>query len=495
MKAITADAMRHLEDKAINEYEIPSIVLMENAACGFVTALNSEYGKTAGKKICVLCGKGNNAGDGYAIARLLTFGGAKVFVLPVFDTELLTSDAKTNADALKNMDVTFIKDLNDEYDIIIDAIFGTGFRGEVTSPVKEIIQKINQSNAYVASVDVPSGVSLSGDTGDCAIRCDLCVTFGYAKLYQFTGAAQGSFKKLMVAPISIPEPDEFSYLITKDTFSLFPQREPISHKGTFGKVLAYVGSYGMAGAAILSGGAILKSGAGMATVAVPDDIIPTIAHEFPSVMTYPVGENTLQGLTKKTQGMDSVLIGCGLGTKDITKSAVAALIDCNKPTVIDADGLNILSENIDLINGKNVVLTPHIAEFSRLCGVGVDKIKKNPVEHLKDFCTHYGVCVVLKDAVTIICDKNGHLAICHAPNSGMATAGSGDVLAGILSSMLAQGLSPFDAAICGVYAHAAAGAMAKEEFGEAGMTSVDILNFVSKAFMSPVDITPHIKEL
>ena len=495
MKAITVETMQNLEYKAINEYGIPSIVLMENAACGFVSALKNNFGDLKGRKVLVVCGKGNNAGDGYAISRLLHFGGAKVFVLPVFDTELLTSDAKTNADVAKNMGVTFIKDLGDEYDIIIDAIFGTGFRGEVKTPVKEIIQKINQSNAYIASVDVPSGVSLSGDTDDCFILCDLCVTFGYAKLYQFTGAAQGSFKKLIVAPISIPEPEEFSYLITKDTFSLLPKREPISHKGTFGKVLAYIGSYGMAGAAILSGGAILKSGAGMATIAAPDDIIPTIAHEFPSVMTYPVGEDTIQGLPEKAQGMDSVLIGCGLGTKDITRSAVAALIDCNKPTVIDADGLNILSENIDLINGKNVVLTPHIAEFSRLCGVGVDNIKKNPVGHLKDFCTHYGVCVVLKDAVTIICDKNGHLAICNAPNSGMATAGSGDVLAGIITSMLAQGLSTFDAAAAGVYVHSAAGAMAKEKLGEAGMTSADILSFVPKAFMSPVDITPHIKEL
>ena len=147
-----------------------------------------------------------------------------------------------------------------------------------------------------------------------------------------------------------------------------------------------------------------------------------------------------------------------------------------------------------MIKNKNVILTPHIAEFSRLCGARVHEIKANPVKYLKDFCTKYGVCVVLKDAVTVICD-NGRLCLCHAPNSGMATAGSGDVLAGIIASFLAQGLSPFDSATAGVYIPSAAGSLARESFGEAGMTSADILTFVPRALMKKTDIAPHIKEL
>ncbi len=493
MKAITVETMRNLESKAIDEYGIPSLVLMENAAMGFVSALSSEYGKIKGKKICVLCGKGNNAGDGYAIARLLHFDDATVSVLPVFDTSLLSGDAKTNADILKNMDVPFIKDLDDEYDIIIDAIFGTGFHSQINTPVCDIIEKVNNTNSYIASVDVPSGVSLTDATGNCFIKCDLCVTFGYAKLYQLAGSAQGSFKRLVVAHISIPQPEDFCHLITEKTFSLLPKRQAISHKGTYGKVLAYVGSYGMAGAATLSAGAILKSGAGMVTVAVPDDIIPAITHDFPPAMTLPLAEDT--DISEKAKGMDALLAGCGLGTSDIAKTRLAALIDCNKPMVIDADGLNILSENIDLVKDKNVILTPHIAEFSRLSGVSIENIKENPIKHLEEFCTRFCVCVVLKDTVTLICDKGTRLAVCHAPNSGMATAGSGDVLAGIITSQLAQGLSLFDAACAGVYVHSAAGAMAKEQIGEAGMTSADILNCVPKAFMLPYDIAPHIKEL
>ena len=493
MYAIERAQMIELEKKAIEEFKIPSVVLMENAAMGFVRALKQEYGETKNKKICILCGKGNNAGDGYAIARLLFFGGAQVSILPVFDEKSLTGDALTNATAAKNMGISFINELHCEYDIIIDAIFGTGFHGNVDESVKEIIEKANSSNAYVASVDVPSGVSLEADTGETFIKCDLCVTFGYAKFGQFTGLAQGSFKKLVVAPISIPQPESSYPIITKDTYSLLPERASISHKGTFGKVLAYVGSCGMAGAAVLSGGAVLKSGAGMLTLAVPDSIIPTIVHELPSAMTLPVEDGT--DITQKAHGMDALLMGCGLGTSERTKEAVFSLINCGKPSVIDADGLNILSQNIDIIKDKSVILTPHIAEFSRLCGVSVADITKNPVKHLSNFCSRFSVCVVLKDAVTLICDKGESFAVCHAPNSGMATAGSGDVLAGIITAMLSQGLSPFAAACAGVYVHSAAGKLAKEKLGEAGMLSSDILNFVPQAFVAPCDIAPHIKEL
>lgn len=504
MYAIDRLEMIRLEKQAMEEYGIPSVILMENAAMGFVSALIKEYGDTKNKKICVLCGKGNNGGDGYAIARLLHFGGACVYILPVFDANALTGDAKLNATVAKNMGIPFITEISGEYDIIIDAIFGTGFHGKIESPAKEIIEKINRSNAYIASVDIPSGVELAGfaENGLC-VMADLCVTFGYAKYMQFVGRSQNTFKKMIVAPISVPEPKKICHLITKNTFGLIPKRSAISHKGTFGKVLAFVGSPGMAGAAILSGSAILKSGAGMATVASSDVIIPTLAHEFPSVMTCPLPtengdlkDTAADLLIKKTTGMDAILLGCGLGKSENTKKTVSALLEnCEIPMVIDADGLNILSENIDILHGKNLILTPHIAEFSRLSGLSVDTIKAAPIESVTDFTARYGVTVVLKDAVTIICDRGENIAICHAPNSGMATAGSGDVLAGVITSLLAQGVSPFDAACAGVYVHSAAGAIAREELGEAGMTSTDILNSVPKAFMAPYDIAPHIKEL
>lgn len=494
MVAISVSEMKNLEEKAINEYGVPSIVLMENAAMGFVGALKNEFSDLTSKKILIVCGKGNNAGDGFAIARLLYLGGCEVSVLPLFDIDTLTPDAKINALAVKNMGVPFIKDLNDEYDIIIDAVFGTGFHGEVTSPVKETIEKINESNSFIASVDVPSGVELSGGAKNQFVtRSDVCVTFGFAKFHQFTGVNKSSFKKLIVAPISVPCPESFSEIITKDTFDLIPKRQGDSHKGTFGKVMAITGSYGMAGAAILSGSAVLKSGAGMLTIATNDSIIPTIAHEFPSAMTLPLPDEC-DTLLEKCKGMDAVLIGCGLG-KERADFVTDFIKKCTTPMIIDADGLNILSENIDIIKGKSAILTPHIVEFSRLSKVSPDEIKQNPTKVLKDFCSQLGVTVILKDSVTIICDEKCRLAVCHAPNSGMATAGSGDVLAGIVTSFTAQGLDSFDTACLGVYIHSAAGKLAKEVCGEAGMTSSDILSFVPKAFMQKLDIAPHIKEL
>ncbi len=502
MKAITVSTMKSLEEIAINEYGIPSIVLMENAAMGFVAALKCECGPFCAKKILVVCGKGNNAGDGFAIARLLHFGGAKVSVLPLFDIDSLTPDAKVNAQALKNMSIPFIKEINDEYDIIIDAIFGTGFRGNVDSPVKEIIEKVNESNSFVASVDVPSGASLGEFSKNLYIvNADLCVTFGYAKLNQFVGLNRNSFKRLAVVPISVPQPDDSYKLITKDTFHQLPNRLQDSHKGTFGKVLAVTGSLGMAGASVLSGGAVLKSGAGMLTIATPEENIPVIAHEIPSAMTLPLafegGELTdaaIDVALEKAKTMDAVLIGCGIGVNNGTKKLVKRFAnECKVPMIIDADGLNILSEEKAI--PKGAILTPHIAEFSRLSGKTIEEIKENPIEEIVEFSNKFGVTVILKDAVSIICDDTGKLAVCHAPNSGMATAGSGDVLAGIIASMVAQGMSSFDAACCGVYVHSAAGALAKDALGEAGMTAADILSFVPKAQISSVDIAPHIKEL
>ncbi len=499
MLAISVAEMRALEEKAINQYSIPSVLLMENAAMGFVSALKKEFGDVKGRRILVVCGKGNNAGDGFAIARLLHFSGAEVEIFSFSDPDTFSGDLKVNAVAARKIEIPVlrdfadIKDINEKYDIIVDAIFGTGFHGVVTTPHKEVIEKINLSEAFIASVDVPSGVDLGENPeSSFSVQADLCVTFGYAKLRQLTGYAAGTFKKMIVAPISIPCPENFASVINEEAFALLPERKPISHKGTFGKVLALTGSFGMAGAAVLSGGAVLRSGAGMLTLAVCDDIIPAIVHELPSAMTLPLSQNP--DLSEKGKSMDALLIGCGLGTSDSTKANLLALLSCEKPTVIDADGLNIISENPDMIKNKNVILTPHIAEFSRLCGARVHEIKANPVKYLKDFCTKYGVCVVLKDAVTVICD-NGRLCLCHAPNSGMATAGSGDVLAGIIASFLAQGLSPFDSATAGVYIHSAAGSLARESFGEAGMTSADILNFVPRALMKKTDIAPHIKEL
>lgn len=504
MIAISVKKMRELEEYAIENLNIPSILLMENAAYGFVEALKQEIDDLNLKKVCIVCGKGNNGGDGYAIARLLHFLGTKVFILPVCDINTLSNDAKTNCEIAKTMDIPFVAELP-ECDIIIDAIFGTGFRGTVPSDIEKVINDINKSNSYIASVDIMSGLSADNGLGEIFVCADLCVCFGYAKQGAFLYPAKGAYKKLITVPISIPECNDGCEIITKKTFDEIPKRQPNSHKGTFGKALAFVGSDGMAGAAFLSGSAILKSGAGMATVATSDTLIPSLAHRFPSVMTYPI--KTVNGnlcddaaslILKKSQGMNALLLGCGLGQSDATKKAVISILKSIKiPTVIDADALNILSENLDILKEKNAefILTPHILEFSRLSGYSVNDIKKSPLEFAKKFSKKYGVTLILKDSVTVISDKDGKTAINVSENSGMATAGSGDVLAGIVTSLLSQAIAPFTAAKLAVYIHSAAGRLAKDSLGEYGMTSSDILEHVPSAFMEPCDITPFIKEL
>jgi len=504
MIAISVEKMRALESRAINEFNIQSMLLMEEAAYGFVSALKQEIKNLNLKKICILCGKGNNGGDGYAVARLLHLQGIKVYILPTCDINTLSDDAKTNCEIAKTIGVPFVTELP-KCDIIVDAIFGTGFHGNVADDIAKIINYINKSDSFIASVDIPSGLSAENGQGVCFVRADLCVSFGYAKLGHFIHPAKGAYKKLVVAPISIPECSDECEVITHKTFNEIPKRDKNSHKGTFGKALAFVGSYGMAGAAILSGSAILKSGAGMATVASSDTLIPSLAHHFPSVMTYPIPtvdgklcDDATELILKKSKGMSAFLIGCGLGTTDDVKSTVTSLIkNITIPTVIDADGLNILSQNIDIIKEKKTefILTPHILEFSRLSGYTVEEIKKDPYSLAKKIAKKYSVTVILKDSVTVIADKDGKTAVNPSENSGMATAGSGDVLAGIATSLLSQGIAPFKAAKLAVYIHSAAGKIACDTLGEYGMTSTDILNSVPTAFINPCDIAPLIKEL
>lgn len=504
MIAISVEKMRALEKSAIEKFNIPSILLMEDAAYGFVSALKQETDDLNQKRICVVCGKGNNGGDGYAIARLLHLSSAKVIILPVCDTASLSGDAKTNCEIAKTMGIPFVAKLP-ECDIIVDAIFGTGFHGTVSSDIEKIINEINKSNSYIASIDIMSGISADSGQGEVFVCADLCVSFGYAKQGLFFHPAKGAYKKLIVAPISIPQCSDGCEVITQKTFDKIPKRQPDSHKGTFGKALAFVGSYGMAGAAILSGSAILKSGAGMATVATADILIKTLAHRFPSVMTYPIptvdgdfSDDAAELILKKSQGMDALLIGCGLGQSEETKKTVISILKNIKiPTVIDADALNILAQNLNVLREKSAdfILTPHILEFSRLSGFAVEEIKKNPLVLSTEFAKKYGVTLILKDSVTVIADKDGKTAINVSENSGMATAGSGDVLAGIAASLLSQSIAPFEASKLAVYIHSSAGRLAADTLGEYGMTSSDILENVPSAFLSSCDITPFIKEL
>ena len=505
MKLIDVKAMRELERIAIEDFGVPSLLLMENAASGVVLALKNERGELSGKKVHIFCGGGNNGGDGFAVARMLHNLNANVTITLLADRENIKGDAKVNLEICEKMEITFsdYKACKDA-DILVDAIFGTGFRGETEGIAKECIAFMNNLNAYTVSVDIPSGVSAdTGHASEFSVYADLCVTFSALKTGHLLFPGKSHYKKLIKTDISIPlkvinETNSGYDVIDNSVAHLLPDRNSNSHKGSFGKVLAYVGAEGMSGASILSSSAVLKSGAGVLITAVPEKIYEIVASRIPSSMVFPLKENFYEEISEKLSSCDVLLAGCGLGTSQKAKDTVFKLIQSfDKNLVLDADALNAVSENPDILLSKKgeIVITPHIAEFSRLSGLTISEIKEKPIDSAREFAKKYGICVVLKDAVTTVADKNGHIFISSGSNSGMATAGSGDVLAGIIAGLTAQGLTPENAAVCGVYLHLASGKIAKDEKGEYGMTSEDILNSVPRAIMEKPDISPCIKEL
>ncbi len=505
MKLVNAAQMREIERIAIEEYGVPSLLLMENAASGFVAALCGQIGDIAGKKVHVFCGKGNNGGDGFAIARMLKNMGAFVFITLTCEKDLVSGDAKTNLEIAEKMGIPFVESAcYMAADVIVDALFGTGFRGETKGADREAIDYINESQAYVASVDIPSGIAAdTGRASEISVMADLCVTFAAAKPGHLLYPGKAHIKKLVKTDISVPQTVINGFcsgydIIDKNAFRLIPARRADSHKGSFGKAIAYVGSRGMSGAACLATNAILKSGAGMATAAVPEHILDTVAAKLTAVMTCPLPEGSMaETLKEKLMAQDVLLMGCGIGRGEEAGNVVRKMLAaCDKPMVLDADGLNAISHCPEVLKNIkcDVILTPHIVEFSRISGYSVSEIKENPMEMARAFAQTYGVTLILKDAATVVATKEGNLHISAGSNSGMATAGSGDVLSGIITGLLAQGADAETAAVCGVYLHLAAGELAKEQKGEYGMTAEDILENLPYAFFKETNIAKQIEE-
>ncbi len=503
MKLLTALQMQELEQLAIGQCGISGLVLMENAARSFCDALEAERGFLCGKKIAIYCGSGNNGGDGFAVARHLYNRGAHVTIIAGFEPAKLKQDAKTNFDIITRMGISvlsFEESTALQFDVIIDALFGTGFRGEAEEIYSEMIQAMNHSGAYIAAVDMPSGANSSdGSVLGCCVRADLTVTFGMAKLGQFLYPAKEFVGKLSIVDISIPShllsafPTPYYALDSSLAVSL-PLRAENSHKGSFGKVLVFAGSPGMCGAGSLAAKAVLKAGAGMVTVAMPRSIIAGLSSSCIEAMTLslPVEGEQLSKtaatmIREKLKTQDVLLAGCGLGGGESTKKALLDVVSaCDKPLVLDADGINLLKGNINILQNKStpVILTPHPLEFSRISGHSMEYIKENRITAACEFARQYKVVMVLKGADTVVAHPDGRAYVCQTSNSGMATAGSGDVLSGIIAALLAQGATAHDAANLGVYIHSKAGTLAREELGAYSMMAGDILSFLPEAMKS-----------
>ena len=510
MKIVTPEQMRQLDRRTIDDAGIPGSILMERAGSGFVGHLEHTMGPIKHKTITILCGKGNNGGDGLVIARLLHRLRANVRVIMLATPSELSKDAKTmyrrfvKAAKASAIRVFSSKEqaqaLICESHIVIDALLGTGLAADVTGRYAEAIECINTSHCPVVAVDVPSG--LHAETGTIlghAVHASSTVTFGLPKLGLFQRSGIDLSGSIHIVDIGIP----LTYvdalhtgisLITPDFVrASIPARHASDHKGTFGHAGIIAGSIGKTGAASMTAKAALRIGAGLVTVAVPSSVNDIVESQVVEAMTCPMPETKAKtlarsGLERLSSFMASrtaVAIGPGLSTHPETVELVQTMMSrLDRPSVLDADALNALAGRASILTSCKIppILTPHPGEMSRLVtGATAQSVNADRIGTALRFARDRGVCVVLKGARTVVARPDGTAAICPTGNSGMATAGTGDVLTGIIVGLLAQKLTSWEASCAGTYLHGVAGDLAASDKGHAGMIAGDVIEQIPYA--------------
>jgi hydroxyethylthiazole kinase-like uncharacterized protein yjeF len=484
MKIVTSRQMQQLDDMAIETYNIPGINLMEKAGENTVEAIIGKYGDPGGRHITILVGPGNNGGDGLVVARLLHLRGALPEVFLLVEEGRIKGDARTNYTRLQEYPVP-ISNLPGRHDttalqkslgrswLIVDSLFGTGLARDITGYFADVVTAANAAPCPVVAVDIPSGLCAdSGRPLGICVRADLTVTFGLAKIGQVTYPGRKYVGELSIADIGIPaEAIEQLHIKTElldETLgALLPPRPADAHKGTFGHLLVIAGSVGKTGAAILCAQGGLRSGAGLVTLCVPHDLDTIFEISLWEAMTIPlsssetfVTEQDYPYIEEALAGKNGVAVGPGLGTAESTSRLVKKLYrQARLPMIVDADGLNILAREPDLLSNPEYprILTPHPGEMARLLGCSIADVQNNRLQTAQEFAAAHQVYVVLKGAATVVTAPDQRTAINPTGNSGMATGGMGDVLSGIIGGFLSQGLDAWNAACLGVYAHGLAG--------------------------------------
>lgn len=476
---VSVARMRELECSAF-EKGISGEVLMEEAAYAAAYEIKKDFPDT--KTVTAVCGKGNNGGDGLALARILHCMGFDVKIC-LTDDDLKTNSAKINLNAAKNFGIEFTKKI--DTDIVIDAIFGIGIKGAANEPY---IDKINESGAYVVSLDIPSGVC--ADTGAAegkAVKANLTLTFGYKKcgLTQYPGKQLAG--EIRVLPISVPF--ETSNIFEVDSAKgMLPESKPDDNKGSRGKVLIIAGCVKYLGAAKMCTLAALRSGCGLVSLMLPKNLCATVqscineAVVLPLECTDYISYDAFIQYEKEIMSADSIVIGPGLSSSGEILKILDYLSDINKPIIIDADGINSVCGNIHILKKyKNAAITPHPGEFARLFGTTISEVQKNRIEYAKNAAIKTGTIVVLKGASTVTASPNGICYVNTTGNPGMATGGSGDVLAGIAGALSARCGNLTDAMYLSVYLHGFAGDIVCENTGFEGMLPTDIINTLPHA--------------
>ena len=491
---VNAAQMKAADQYTIQKLEVPSLELMEHAAQACVQVLEDE--KVDLSHVCVVCGSGNNGGDGFAIARILQNNRYSVETFCVGNPEHYTEETQEQMHRLQECGgkITYGMPQENSYSVVIDAVFGVGLSRKVEGRYRQVIEQMNRMRGTKFAVDIPSG--LSATTGcilGCAFKADYTVTFQLKKIGLELSQGRTMAGRVIVPDIgistdSICEDQEIVRTAGKDIYrKMLPDRPEDSNKGTYGRLLVIAGSKGMAGAAYLNAHAAYMTGAGLVRIYTSSDNREILQTLLPEAIVTTYEEYNKEELLSLLTWADSVCIGSGLGMSRLSEKILKTVIEYVKvPCLIDADGLNLLAENKNYLNQmaeRRFVITPHMKEMSRLTGTPVEELKADRIQILKDFISRYRITCVLKDSRTLIASEEKGIRMNLTGNSAMAKAGSGDVLAGVISGWMVQGKEAEDAAELGTYIHGLSGDLAKFEKGVYSVMARDLIEYISKALM------------
>jgi ADP-dependent NAD(P)H-hydrate dehydratase / NAD(P)H-hydrate epimerase len=521
MKVLTAAQMRACDARASAEFKVPSLTLMENAGAAAAHYAVVRYGTAAAGAASILCGKGNNGGDGLVAARRLKekVSGSNPVVLLFAAPSAVKGDAAVNLDRWQKSGGTLRiipdakswqreRELVTAAPLVIDALLGTGLSGPVEGLLREVIDDVNSlcRRHRVLALDIPSGMSSdSGDSPGPCIHAGATLAFAAPKIGELLPANCDFVGRLSVAEIGIPpqvlddNPEfEFNWVTPGDFAPLPLEREASGHKGSYGHVLIVAGSQGKAGAAALAGIAALRAGAGLVTIATPESCVPVVASFYPELMVEPLPESDAHTISMRSidygrfdallSGKTVLAIGPGITTYPETQEFVHAVLrDCSLPVILDADGLNAFTRRLQHLRSRrwaNLALTPHPGELARMLGRNTAEVQSRRLQVAAEAATISGAPVILKGYRTILATPDGR-AWFHGPgNPGMATGGTGDALTGILAGLTAQfGTDDWPRVLSlGVYLHGLAGDRAAEELGQEAMVATDLIRNIAPAF-------------
>lgn len=497
------EKITEVEKKIISSLKIPSLILMENAGLNSASYIFRNYKKETAGEVVILAGKGNNAGDGFVIARNLISKNVRVKILMLFGEWELKGDALVNFTVLKNLKSSYLRiiqcgnlnllkrNIHPENKLIIDSVFGIGFKGIPDREIASVIKFINKlKNRTVIAIDIPSCLN-SYCQGHESVKADVTLSMGVKKFHSMFYEGKNSSGKTEVINIGIPSVEFSKYNRNKiyetsvnDVREFLPLRKSDSNKYSNGKVFILSGSEGLTGAAYLCSSAAAKSGAGAVITGIPESLNDIMEVKLTEVMTLPLPETEFRSFSlqsysrieEKLKWADSVLIGPGLSKNEETAELVRKIVkENNLNYVIDADGISAFWNHTDLLKNRNIILTPHIGEFANLTGKSVSGIRNNFYTEAKEFAKKYKVVVLLKNAPSVITDGN-YFYINPAGRENLATAGTGDVLSGIIAALLSQTGNVIMSAVSGAFIHGMCGDIIYGKSGDSSTLASDLLN-------------------